>query len=45
MTIRFYIDPETSMPHMYSHAVYEKEVEEVLRGPRGKIGQVEKGLE
>lgn len=33
MTIRFYIDPETSLPHMYSHAVYEEEVEEVLRGP------------
>lgn len=44
MTIRFYIDPETGLPHIYGHAVDETEVEEVLRAP-GKIAQVEKGLE
>jgi len=33
MTIRFYIDPETGLPHIYGHAVDEEEVEEVLRVP------------
>lgn len=33
MTIRFYIDPETRLPHIYGHAVDEEEVEEVLRAP------------
>lgn len=33
MTIRFYIDPETGLPHIYGHAVDEEEVEEVLRAP------------
>lgn len=33
MTIRFYIDPETGLPHIYGHAVDEGEVEEVLRAP------------
>ena len=33
MNIRFYIDPETQMPHIYGHGVDEDEVEEVLRKP------------
>ena len=30
MTIRFYIDPTTELPHIYGHNVDEAEVEEVL---------------
>ena len=33
MDIRYYIDPETELPHLYRHAVAEQEVEEVLRRP------------
>ena len=32
MNIRFYIDPETGLPHVYNHEVDENEVEDVLRG-------------
>ena len=33
MNIRFYIDPETRLPHIYKHDVRENEVENVLRKP------------
>jgi hypothetical protein len=33
MKIRFYIDPETGLPHIYKHEVREAEVEDVLRKP------------
>ena len=33
MKIRFYIDPETGLPHIYNHEVREDEVEDVLRRP------------
>ena len=33
MKIRFYIDPETSLPHIYRHQVFEGEVEDVLIRP------------
>ncbi|MGD9262242.1 MAG: DUF4258 domain-containing protein [Desulfobacterales bacterium] len=33
MKIRFYIDPETHLPHIYNHGVQENEVEDVLRKP------------
>jgi hypothetical protein len=33
MKIRFYIEPETRLPHIYSHNVREDEVEDVLRKP------------
>jgi len=33
MNIRFYIDTETELPHIYKHHVREFEVEEVLRNP------------
>jgi len=31
--LRFYIDPESSEPHIYEHSVTEREVEQVLSGP------------
>ena len=33
MNIRFYIDPETGLPHNYNHDVEEEEVEDVLESP------------
>ena len=33
MDIRYYIDPETDLPHIYRHGVAEHEVEEELRRP------------
>ena len=33
MNIRFYIDPETRLPHIYNHNVQQNEVEDVLRKP------------
>ena len=33
MRIRFYIDPETDLPHIYRHDVNEGEVEDVLIHP------------
>lgn len=33
MNLRFYIDPETELPHIYKHAVDKSEVEDVLRKP------------
>ena len=30
MNIRFYIDPETGLPHFYEHSVDEQDVEDVL---------------
>ena len=33
MKIRFYIDPETGLPHVYNHNVREEEVEDVLKKP------------
>lgn len=42
MTVRFYIDPVTELPHIYGHGVDEAEVEEVLHRPgedrRGREG-------
>ena len=53
MNIRFYIDPETDLPHIYSHEVDEQEVEDVLKqsgedrpgreGSRVAIGQTRGG--
>ena len=31
--VRYYIDPETGLPHIYNHSVTEEEVEEVLARP------------
>jgi len=51
--VRYYIDPETGLPHIYNHSVTEEEVEEVLarpgedrqgyEGARLAIGQTEAG--
>jgi hypothetical protein len=30
LNIRYYIDPNTELPHIYGHDVREKEIEEVL---------------
>ncbi len=30
MNLRFYIDPETSQPHIYNHGVFEEEVRQVM---------------
>jgi len=31
LIVRYYIDPETTQPHIYNHGVEENEVEEVLK--------------
>ena len=33
MAFRFWIDPETDLPHIYGHGVKEREVEQVFRKP------------
>jgi hypothetical protein len=33
MNVRFYIDPETNLPHIYKHKVAEGEVEDILSRP------------
>ena len=33
MKIRFYIDKESGLPHIYRHEVREDEAEDVLRKP------------
>ena len=37
MKIRFNIDSETGLPHIYGHEVDESEVEDVLRRPRENL--------
>ena len=45
MDVRFYLDPETDLPHIYGHGVTEEEVEQVLRGiggrPAGQSGHAD----
>ena len=53
MEIRFYVDPDTELPHIYSHGVREDEVEDVLKrsgedrpgteGSRVALGQTRAG--
>jgi hypothetical protein len=33
MQARFYLDPETNLPHIYNHHVTEDEVEDILSRP------------
>ena len=33
MEIRFHLDPETELPHIFEHGVSEEEVAEILRRP------------
>ena len=54
MNIRFYLDPETGLPHIYQHDVSEDDVEDVLRRPgedrqgrdgsRVAIGQTQRAI-
>ena len=53
MNVRFYIDPETNLPHIYKHKVTKGEVEDILsrsgedrpgrEGSRVAIGQTQAG--
>jgi hypothetical protein len=38
MQIRYYIDPETGVPHIYAHDVDEAEAADVVRKPLEEIG-------
>lgn len=44
MNIRFYIDPETDLPHINGHQIDELEVEDIMKKP-GEDRLVEKVLE
>ncbi len=33
MDVRYFLDPDTGLPHIYGHGVNEEEVEYVLRHP------------
>ena len=33
MKVRYYMDPETGLPHIYQHGVSEQEAEEILEWP------------
>ena len=33
MKVRYYIDPQTELPHIYRHGVTENEVEDILSHP------------
>ena len=33
MDVRFHLDPDTGLPHVYGHGVTEAEVEFILRHP------------
>ena len=33
MNIRYNVDPDTGLPHMYQHGVSEQEVEDILAHP------------
>jgi hypothetical protein len=33
MDLRFHIDPETGLPHIYDHGIQEHEAEDVIRFP------------
>jgi hypothetical protein len=37
MRLRFFLDPENELPHIYSHGVDETEVQDVLRKPLEEI--------
>lgn len=53
MELRFFIDAETELPHIYNHGITEEEVQEVItgrgeehpgdRGSRMKLGQTAAG--
>ncbi|HWE96018.1 MAG TPA: DUF4258 domain-containing protein [Tepidisphaeraceae bacterium] len=37
MRLRFYIDEDTELPHIYAHNISEQEVRDVLRSPLEQI--------
>ena len=40
MEIRYYIDSDTDLPHIYKHGIDEDEVEDILRRPgEDRFGQ------
>lgn len=41
MNLRFYIDPETDLPHIYNHGIDEDEVDQVMHN----LGEDRKGAE
>jgi hypothetical protein len=53
MELRFWMDPETDLPHIYEHGVTEDEVQDVMRRPgldyaegrnaKARLGQTEAG--
>jgi hypothetical protein len=53
MAIRYHVEPETGLPHIYGHGITEEEVEQVLAGAgddypakrdsRMKLGQTAAG--
>jgi uncharacterized protein DUF4258 len=53
VNIRYYIDPETDLPHIYNHQIDEEEVEDILHNPtqdqasregsRSAVGQTRSG--
>jgi len=53
LKVRYYMDPETGLPHIYQHGVSEQEVEEILEWPGTSVveerdnetKQVSSGLE
>jgi hypothetical protein len=38
MLVRFFIDPDTELPHTFEHGVAPEEVLDVLRGPAQIMG-------
>jgi hypothetical protein len=42
MKIRFYIDPETDLPHSYKHDIFEDEVEDMCCSIRARIARARK---
>jgi len=41
MDVRYHIDPDNGLPHIYGHGVTEEEVEQVLRGTGEEIAGTE----
>jgi hypothetical protein len=37
MQVRFYVDPDTGLPHIYNHDVDEEEVLDILEGPSLRV--------
>ena len=44
MNLRFYINRETGLPHIYDHGVEEYEVEDVLLDDKGEVRHSGEGI-